>query len=355
VPTDVLKLGQDQLRAEIESSQEVLHKEQQQQQQGQQQPEQEEDEQMEKYAKSALPPPLELATGIVGEDGDPCLRSELCSKPAKHLGQCSARQAAAKNAPKGCPSPPLARDPVTGALMSFPHKLWAILEAKPPYRSVAWASDSAIIVRDVKLLEAEVLPLYFTAGCGKSFLRQLNMYGFMAALPKNMTATASKGLASMADASPGERHYVHSERLFVRNAPGCWNLLVRARQSGSSEQPRRQKRKCTPGDAIPLSALLSVGSAGGVPPSPSELAVAAAAAEAVAATAEAAAVAAAAAAGGGGGGGGGGGALPFAYAANSEGGGGDVDVEMIREMGHHQMIPIPGGRILLRTGKIHVI
>ena len=47
--------------------------------------------------------------------------------------------------------------------------------------------------------------------------------------------------------------------------------------------------------------------------------------------------------------------MPFAYAANSEGGGGDVDVEMIREMGHHQMIPIPGGRILLRTGKIHVI
>ena len=55
-----------------------------------------------------------------------------------------------------------------------------MLEHRPCYTSFGWADDGVgVEIRNRRMFESEVLPLYFRHGSFASFIRQLHYYGFV--------------------------------------------------------------------------------------------------------------------------------------------------------------------------------
>ncbi|XP_056665931.1 heat shock transcription factor, Y-linked-like [Monodelphis domestica] len=66
--------------------------------------------------------------------------------------------------------------------LTFPKKLWKIVESEQ-FKSIWWDSDGTCVVIDEELFKKEVLERkgpfrIFETDCMKSFIRQLNLYGF---------------------------------------------------------------------------------------------------------------------------------------------------------------------------------
>lgn len=129
--------------------------------------------------------------------------------------------------------------------LTFPRKLWKIVESDQ-FKSLWWDEDGNCVVIDEELFKKEVLerkgPLrIFETDCMKSFIRQLNLYGF-SKMRQNFQRSASlvEFLAEEKAAyafskvrRPGAMEKVKVPRSFAFDTVQVWSRLKSRAETGN--------------------------------------------------------------------------------------------------------------------------
>ncbi|NWX88586.1 HSFY1 protein, partial [Nothoprocta ornata] len=116
--------------------------------------------------------------------------------------------------------------------LTFPKKLWKIVESDQ-FKSIWWDHDGNCVVIDEESFKKEVLerrgPLrIFETDCMKSFIRQLNLYGFSKMRQDfQRSASLAEFLAEEKAASAFSKLQFYYNPNFKRGYP---HLLVRCKR-----------------------------------------------------------------------------------------------------------------------------
>lgn len=116
--------------------------------------------------------------------------------------------------------------------LTFPKKLWKIVESDQ-FKSLWWDDDGNCVVIDEELFKKEVLerkgPLrIFETDCMKSFIRQLNLYGF-----SKMRQNFQRSASLVEFLAEEKAAYAFSKLQFYHNPNfkrGCPHLLARCKR-----------------------------------------------------------------------------------------------------------------------------
>ncbi|XP_060615206.2 heat shock transcription factor, Y-linked-like [Anolis sagrei] len=116
--------------------------------------------------------------------------------------------------------------------LTFPKKLWKIVESEH-FKSLWWDEDGTCVVIDEELFKKEVLerkgPLrIFETDCMKSFIRQLNLYGF-----SKMRQNFQRSASLVEFLAEEKAAYAFSKLQFYHNPnfkKGCPHLLARCKR-----------------------------------------------------------------------------------------------------------------------------
>nr|XP_056715317.1 heat shock transcription factor, Y-linked-like [Euleptes europaea] len=116
--------------------------------------------------------------------------------------------------------------------LTFPKKLWKIVESDQ-FKSLWWDDDGNCVVIDEELFKKEVLerkgPLrIFETDCMKSFIRQLNLYGF-----SKMRQSFQRSASLVEFLAEEKAAYAFSKLQFYHNPNfkrGCPHLLARCKR-----------------------------------------------------------------------------------------------------------------------------
>ncbi|KAH0630831.1 hypothetical protein JD844_004119 [Phrynosoma platyrhinos] len=116
--------------------------------------------------------------------------------------------------------------------LTFPKKLWKIVESDQ-FKSLWWDEDGNCVVIDEELFKKEVLerkgPLrIFETDCMKSFIRQLNLYGF-----SKMRQNFQRSASLVEFLAEEKAAYAFSKLQFYHNPNfkrGCPHLLARCKR-----------------------------------------------------------------------------------------------------------------------------
>ncbi|XP_041109890.1 heat shock transcription factor, Y-linked-like [Polyodon spathula] len=116
--------------------------------------------------------------------------------------------------------------------LTFPRKLWKIVESEQ-FKSIKWDQEGSCVVIDEEFFKKEVLerkgPLrIFETDCMKSFIRQLNLYGFSKIRQDyQRSASLTDFLAEEKEAAILTKFQFYYNPNFRR---GCPNLLMRMKR-----------------------------------------------------------------------------------------------------------------------------
>uniref|UniRef100_A0A8D2DTT8 HSF-type DNA-binding domain-containing protein n=1 Tax=Sciurus vulgaris TaxID=55149 RepID=A0A8D2DTT8_SCIVU len=130
--------------------------------------------------------------------------------------------------------------------LSFPRKLWVIVESDA-FRSVHWSGEGDTVVIEADLFQSEVLgrrgaERIFETDSLKSFIRQLNLYGFSKIRPKD------SGVHSRVN----KRTMIYRNSNFQKDKPGLLENICKkgqrrnsARRATCAPTPKRKKLVAT--------------------------------------------------------------------------------------------------------------
>uniref|UniRef100_A0A8C9UJJ6 HSF-type DNA-binding domain-containing protein n=1 Tax=Spermophilus dauricus TaxID=99837 RepID=A0A8C9UJJ6_SPEDA len=132
--------------------------------------------------------------------------------------------------------PPEGRSTENLLRLSFPRKLWAIVE-DDTFRSVYWGGEGDIMVIEADLFQREVLgrrgaERIFETDSLKNFIRQLNLYGFSKIRPKDASAY-SRGK---------KRMMIYRNSNFQKDKPGLLENICKKGEKKKLVPTRRSPR-----------------------------------------------------------------------------------------------------------------
>ncbi|XP_037368683.1 heat shock transcription factor, X-linked-like [Talpa occidentalis] len=145
-----------------------------------------------------------------------------------------------------------------GSLLSlpFPRKLWEIVSS-PQFESIRWHSSGTCIVINQKLFEKEILDRQgpskvFETDCMKSFLRQLNLYGFSKIWQDESTPVCLDHVSTEeAPSHEPSKLQFYCSLLFRRDSP---QLLARMQRRTRSRAALKQREGAPQAPPLALAA-----------------------------------------------------------------------------------------------------
>ncbi|KAF4008080.1 hypothetical protein G4228_019687 [Cervus hanglu yarkandensis] len=122
--------------------------------------------------------------------------------------------------------------------LSFPRKLWRIVE-DAAFTSVRWNDEGDMVIIEADLFQTEVLQRrgadqIFETESIKSFIRELNMYGFSKILPSCHSAGKKKMMIYR------NSNFQRDKPLLLQNIPKRKKRLMATRHS-----PQLHHKQCT--------------------------------------------------------------------------------------------------------------
>ncbi|XP_075042366.1 uncharacterized protein LOC142101824 [Mixophyes fleayi] len=116
--------------------------------------------------------------------------------------------------------------------LNFPSKLWKIVESDH-FNSIQWAHDGSCVLINKELFKSEVLERrgpfrIFKSDCMKSFMRQLNLYGFVIVRTKfQRSASLTEFLAEEETAAEFSKLQLYQNPYFQRGYPDLVRQIKR--------------------------------------------------------------------------------------------------------------------------------